>query len=265
VYCAALVYCAFIGAWVGGIALTIPGGWRASAGRAGQDAVLERIMAKTGKQLQSGKRGTVVSIHTAFGQAERQLAIPRNPRTPAQQRVRVTLGSIASRWRVLTDGQRAAWSDRASNTHSRARLGQSGRLTGCQLFIKINCTLAAAGMEQVVEPPDRPAFAENPVGALTITNDAGVIRLLLAVPRAPAHYVMVLGTSPCSAGIARPRRFTLLGALPAADAGMCDVTDLYVARYGVPPVGARVFIRTRQTVNGWEDLQKDTTAIVPAE
>jgi hypothetical protein len=222
-------------------------------------------MAKTGKTLKSGKRGTTVSIHTAFGQAERQLAVPKNPRTPAQQRVRVTLGSIASRWRGLTDSQRAAWTALASDTRSQPRLGQSGRLNGCQLFIKINCTLAAAGMEQVVEPPERAIFATNPVGALTITNNAGVIALKLAVPRAPAHYVMVLGTSPCSAGISRPRRFTLLGTLPASAAGMSDITDLYVAKYGVPPVSARVFIRTRQTANGWEDLQKDTNAVVPAK
>ena len=222
-------------------------------------------MAITGKTLKSGKRGNIVSIRTFFGQAERQLAIPRNPRAQAQQRVRVTLGSIASRWRGLTDAQRGAWTALASGTHSKPRLGQSGRLTGCQLFIKINCTLAAAGMEQVVEPPERAIFATNPVGALTITNNAGVIALKVAVPRAPAHYVMVLGTAPCSAGIARPRRFTLLGALPDRAAGMSDVTGLYVAKYGVPPVGARVFIRTRQTANGWEDLQKDTDAVVSAE
>lgn len=264
-YCGALVCCAFIGAWVGAISVTIPGGWRDGACRVGQDAALERNMAKTGKTLQSGKRGTTVSIHTAFGQAERQLAVPRNPRTPAQQRVRLTLGSIASRWRGLTDPQRTAWTALASDTRSQPRLGQSGRLTGCQLFIKINCTLAAAGMEQVIEPPERPIFAVNPVGALTITNNAGVIALKLAVSSAPAHYVMVFGTSPCSAGIARPRRFALLGALPASAAGMSDITELYVAKYGVPPVGARVFIRTRQISKGWEDRQKDATAVVPAE
>jgi hypothetical protein len=115
----------------------------------------------------------------------------------------VTLGGIASRWRGLTDPQRAAWTALASDTHSQPCLGQSGRLTGCQLFIKINCPLAAVGMEQVLERPERPTFATNPAGVLTIINNAGTIDLRLAVPRAPAHYVMVLGTAPCSAGISR--------------------------------------------------------------
>ena len=82
-------------------------------------------MAKTGKQLQSGKRGTIVSLSTPYGQAERQLAVPKNPRTPAQQRVRGNLGGIASRWRGLTDTQRAAWIMAAQQTSSRPRLGQS--------------------------------------------------------------------------------------------------------------------------------------------
>jgi hypothetical protein len=62
----------------------------------------------------------------------------------------------------------------------------------------------------------------------------------------------------------RPRRFVLLGALPALASGICDITALYVAKYGVPPAGTRVFIRTQQTINGWTDLPRDTTAIVPA-
>ena len=222
-------------------------------------------MAKTGKKLQSGKQGTTVSLRTPYGQAERQLAVPKNPRTPAQQRVRGDLARFASRWRGLTDEQRAAWITAAQKTTSHPRLGQSGRLTGCQLFIKINCTLAAAGMDMVVYPPDRPRFTANPTGALTITKVGGAIALKLKVSRAPAHYMMVLGTAPCSRGVSRPRRFVLLGALPEAEDGVSEITDLYVTRYGLPPVGTRIFIRTRQVADGWEDLQRDTTAVVPSD
>jgi hypothetical protein len=102
------------------------------------------------------------------------------------------------------------------------------------------------------------------VGALTITVAKGALALQLKVTRTPARYVMVWGTAPCSQGIMRPRRFTLLGALPAPASGVSDITDLYVAKYGVPPAGTRVFIRTQQTADGWTDLPIDTTALVPA-
>ena len=44
---------------------------------------------------------------------------------------------------------------------------------------------------------------------------------------------------------------------------MSDITDLYVARFGVPPAGTKVFIRTQQHINGWDDLPKQTSAVVP--
>lgn len=221
-------------------------------------------MAKIRSEPRSGKQGTTVSLKTPYGQAERPLTIPKNPRTQAQQRVRSILGQIASRWRTLTDQQRAAWITAAGKVSSHPRLGQSGRLTGCQFLIKINCTLAAIGEDPVDLPPERPSFGSNPVGALTITRNAGAVTLKLKVSRSPSTCIMLMGTAPCSPGMTRPRRFTLLGALPAPVSGYCDITELYVAKYGVPPPGTRIFIRTQQVIDGWQDEPKDTTAVVPA-
>ena len=221
-------------------------------------------MAKVSTEPRSGKRGTVVILDGPYGQVERPRVPVKNPRTPAQQTVRGNLARMAARWRTLKEEQRAAWIARARQTPSRPRLGQSGPLTGLQLYIKINCARAAIGLDPVDTPPDPPKFASNPVGALTITNTDGDIAIQLKVPRAPAHPVMVLATAPCSAGVSRPRRFTLLGTLPAPASGVSDITGLCVARYGVPPVRTRIFIRTRQVADGWEDLPKETTAVVPA-
>jgi hypothetical protein len=196
-------------------------------------------------------------------QAERDRRVPANPRTDAQVRVRTNLGRSSARWRTLTDQQRAVWINGGTQVKSEPRLGQSGRLTGCQFFNKINCTLTLTGEPPTDVPTERPNFATNPVSALTITNDDGGIALKLSVARAPAHYILVLGTAPCSAGIAVPRRFVILGRLPDPVGRVSDITELYVARYGVPPAGTRVFIRTVQVANGWEDFPKDTTAVVP--
>jgi hypothetical protein len=197
-------------------------------------------------------------------EAERPLTVPRNPRTDAQVGVRRALGRFAARWRKLTDEQRAAWIVVAQQTGSYPTLGQSGSLTGCQLYVKINCTLDAMGQAPANFPPERPQFSANPVGALIITGTGDAVALKLMVPRAPVHYIMVWGTAPCSQGISRPRRFTLLGALPAPASGVSDITALYVAKYGVPPADSRVFICTEQAADGWKDLPMYTTAIVPA-
>ena len=51
---------------------------------------------------------------------------------------------------------------------------------------------------------------------------------------------------------------------PAPAAGSADITSLYTARYGVPPVGMKVFVRVNQFVDGWEDTAAKFSAIVPA-
>jgi hypothetical protein len=211
---------------------------------------------------QSGKSGTFVSVRTRYGQVRRRYAIPTDRRTPAQLRIRSAFGRVVSKWRGLTEVQRAAWAAATEGVQSRPRLGQSGRLSGYLLFIKINSTLAYQGQQFAVTPPKRPTFDANPVGPLVAANTDGAIDLKLSVPSAPAAQILVLATGPRSAGVSFAKHFTILGVLPPAEAGHSNIADLYVARYGKPAAGTRIFIRTRQVLNGWEDEPKQTTAIV---
>ena len=173
-------------------------------------------------------------------------------------RIRPNLGRVAARWRVLTVAQRNAWICRARVVPSRACLGKSAPLTGCQFFIKINCSRAAIGLEMLVNPPELPQFESNPAGELSITNTGGSVALKLSVPTAPTARVTVY-----SAGVTFVRNFTTLGALPEPAGGVSDISDIYIAKYGEPPPGSQVCIRTRQQINGWEDLPKQISAIVP--
>ena len=97
-----------------------------------------------------------------------------------------------------------------------------------------------------------------------MSNGGGILTLKLRVPALPAEHTIVQGAAPCSAGISCVQHFPGLGLLPAPTDGWSDITALYVARYGVPAVGEAVWIRTRQHINGWNDLPKQTSAIVPA-
>ena len=212
---------------------------------------------------QTGKQGTTVGVLTRYGQVLRQYVKPRDPHTAAQMRIRSNLGRVSARWRTLTPEQRQAWTLAARDGSSRRRLGKSAPLTGCQFFIKINCARAAIGLEQLSDPPPPPQFGPNPVEELTITNSRGSIALKLSVRNAPESRITVYGAAPCSAGITFVRDFTILGPLSDPKGGASNITNIYVARYGVPRVGSQVFIRTRQQINGWEDTPKQVSAVVP--
>ena len=145
-----------------------------------------------------------------------------------------------------------------------ARLGQSGALSGFLLFTKINCTLAQFGQAQVDAPPDHPQFPELAAQDFVITNTAGVIALKLTCPTDAGENTIVRGAAPISQGRETCSDFRVLGMCPAPVAGSSDITGLYTARYGVPPVGKKVYIQVNQFVDGWESLPVSFWAIVPA-
>jgi hypothetical protein len=42
-----------------------------------------------------------------------------------------------------------------------------------------------------------------------------------------------------------------------------DITGLYAAKFGAPPVGSKVFVTVAQFMDGWEDMPSEFSAIVP--
>jgi hypothetical protein len=132
------------------------------------------------------------------------------------------------------------------------------------LFNKINCTLALFGQDQVDAPPPLPQFPDLAPQGLVITNANGVIALKLTCVGDPGESTIVRASAPASPGREVCRNYRILGTCPAAAAGSADITSLYTAKYGAPPVGMKVFVRVNQFVGGWEDIAAKFSAIVPA-
>ena len=211
----------------------------------------------------SGKRGTVVSYRTHYGQISRQYVVPHDPQTAVQIERRTAFGQARFLWATLTHRQHLAWGLAASGRRTRARLQQSGRLSGYLLFIQINCNLAAIGLPMVLNPPAVPKFPDNPVGELLITNTNGLVRFQLSVSGVPTRFTIVYGSPPRSAGTTFVDHYTILGLLPDPVDGLSDITGLYLAKWPLAPVGSRIFIQTVQQIDGWQHLPTSTCAIVP--
>ena len=212
---------------------------------------------------QSGKRGQYVSMGGRYGQVSRIVAKTSNPETPSQLTIRRILRKVSARWRELTEGERTAWIIAAQQAKTHTRLNQNGPLTGAQLFNKINCTLELFGEDQVGAPPPLPQFPDLAPENLVITNTAGVIALKLTCPNSPGENTIVRASAPLSAGRSKAPSYRILGVCPTPASGSSDITGLYTARFGVPPVGMKVFVRVNQFVNGWEDMAAKFSAIVP--
>ena len=118
------------------------------------------------------------------------------------------------------------------------------------------------GLPMVTTPPPIPVFPANPVVGLVITNTAGAVSLQLQLSGTRGQYVLVFGARPQSLGVTYVDHYPFLGVLPEETGAEIDITALYVARFGAPPVGKRVFIQTVQQINGWQDRPQTFSARV---
>jgi hypothetical protein len=211
----------------------------------------------------SGKCGNIVAYQSRYGSCQRQLVVPANTQSPARQQRRRDFGGFAGAWgRVLTEEQRVAWNVAGPMVQSKTRLGW-GPLSGQQLFQGLNSARACIGKKGLLLVPPAPVvFEPNPVGQLTLTNGEHGARLLLSVTGPVSEDIMVFGQAPCSAGRMKRRNVAYLGLLPAPQDGMSDITDIYIARYGEPRAGEKVFIVTCQQKDGWEGFDRETNEIV---
>ena len=169
---------------------------------------------------------------------------------------------VTGTWRDLSPEDQDAWCLGGADPYTMSRLGRTTPISGFRYYTRINKARASIGLSRFNRPPPIPTFGLNTTGPLAITITAGVIALKLPVVSLPTQYVLVEGAAPCSAGVRYARHYPFLGFLPEPVDGWSYITALYVDRYGVPPVGAAIMIRTRQHIDGWTDSPIMTRAIV---
>ena len=142
---------------------------------------------------------------------------------------------------------------------------RSRRRSGRRSFFKANSHRLALRQDLLTEPPGSGSVCPFPIVRLVITNHGGRIALKLRLASGRAEGVMVSASRPCNAGVTVGRKFCRIGLLPAPERGMSDITELYVARFDLPPVGKKIFIRVQQMHDYMGSMVQTTSAIVPDE
>ncbi len=192
----------------------------------------------------------------------------RSRRSAAQRRTQQGLAQCSQGWNdLLTEEQRIAWRRLAASLPRRVRKGRAYRLRGHQVFRAINMVLTLLGRQPRADPPPLPKFGVNPRVTLQIKITSKGPALKLRVSCTPTGDIMVFASPPWKAGRTYCGDYRFLGLLPAPVKGWSDITRLYLKKFGVPPPNSRVFIRTWQVVDGWEDCgqMQLTNALVPIQ
>jgi hypothetical protein len=190
----------------------------------------------------------------------------RSRRSAAQRRTQQGLTQFAQGWNErLMEEQRTAWRRLAESLPRRIRKGRSYRLRGHQVFRAINMVLMLLGRPPRTDPPPLPKFGVNPRITLQIKITSKGPALKLRLSETPTTDIMVFASPPYKAGRTYCGDYRFIGLLSALVKGWSDITRLYIKKFGMPPPNARIFIRTWQVMDGWENRgqMQLTNALVP--
>lgn len=187
--------------------------------------------------------------------------MPVNPASSYQLVARGRLAANSAAWRALTSAQRAGWNDMAGSMTGTDSLGQSITFTGFTAFVSVNNNNLDAGNAVVSDAPSIVTPSALTLGAITLT--AAAFTIAYTVTPLPAGSRCFTYVSPqLSAGRAFNADFRLLQVSAAAAASPVNAYAAYVARFGVPVVGNRVFIRIRCYAGGFLSGDTGGSAVV---
>lgn len=107
--------------------------------------------------------GTVFSRNRA-GHIARQRVKPVNPASERQETIRASIQNLQNAWRsVVTAAQRLAWEHYADGTPLQNRLGGTNRLTGLNMFMRVNVIRLNIGTTYLTDAPTTPGSAGFPL------------------------------------------------------------------------------------------------------
>lgn len=167
-----------------------------------------------------------------------------NPNSAPQGVQRARMSAASATWRTLTGAQRAGWTDLAAEVNRTDSLGQSYTLTGFSCFCMVNMNKAAAGDAQVTDAP----LMVTPAAILTLAITLTAAAFSLAYTATPLGAGVRLCTYVSlqrSAGRAFEGDYRLLSVSAAAAASPANIYAAYVARFGLPVVGNRIFVQCK--------------------
>jgi hypothetical protein len=212
------------------------------------------------------KIGGIVFTKNRAASVVRRKVSPIQPRTQAQSGVRASFTSLSKNWgSLLTEAQRSGWRSLSAQLLRKNVFGQASHLTGLQLFQKLNRSLAAIGVAEIVTAP----LPVNPTfpGAVTLTVVSGgtpSMSVTAANPPGATDVPLIEAAAPQSAGrLFAGKIFRQIFTATAGTAGPYNILSAYVAKFGPTQTGQRIQIRLTYVDNatGFRSLPEVATAI----
>ena len=195
----------------------------------------------------SGSAKGVTATTTKGGTYLRNRSYGCASRTPRQAEVRSIFRQLSTSWRQLTAQQIMAWNTVAETQSSRHVFGQAARITGANLYQRLNFWVVRCGGTPLSTPPELKGVEAPPRATLTVTDTKIRLRVLDSVRKSGLKLVL-MATAPQGRGITTSAgRGAIIYGPADPTTGNISLTSDYTARYGAPDaarpqVFARLFL-----------------------
>ena len=166
-------------------------------------------------------------------------------RTSAQASVKSVFKQLTQAWRNLTNAQILAWNALALTQMGKSVLGTGAKISGANLFTRLNYWVVACGGAIMTEPPVLKGV-EAPTSATIALTSEKFTFTLDGEPAVPADLKLIILASPAqSNGITRAySKAVQIGGTYEPASEEYDIKAAYDAKNGAPTAAApKVFLR----------------------
>lgn len=190
-----------------------------------------------------GKLGGHVASQNKGGSYLRTKVTPSNPQTIAQSTVRSIFGAISQAWSGLTGLQIIAWNAAADEWSRTNIFGDIKIPSGKALFQQLNQNLLLIGEALLTSPPAKADMVQGVVTDATFGIGAGTLTVSGIGTAANAN-VSTYASGPVSEGTTFVKnKMRLIGFSGIGNPyAAVDGYDDYVARFGEPVVGQKIYV-----------------------
>ena len=191
----------------------------------------------------SGKFGGSVGARNQSGNILRSRVKGTNAQTNKQITQRGKFSNISAAWRGLTAAERLAWNAAAASGEwpYQNRLGETRQPSGFQLFSELRNNLKVISGTAITSPPLKVGSYGRTITSMAIDVSDATITLGFG-GTVDAFTSVLFATPSLSLGVSRPDVWRLLpGTFDFEDPP--TVYTEYVAAFGTPVVGARIYFR----------------------
>ena len=185
----------------------------------------------------SGSAKGVTAAKTRGRKYIRNRGYGGSTRTEFQASVKSVFKQLSQSWKALSNAQILAWNKLAQSQAGRSVLGTSSKISGANLYMRLNYWIVFCGGDDPVEAPGE--------AVISLTTEKFTFELE-QVPAAAADLrLVVCASAPQGNGITRAySKAAVIGGPFAVEAAEIDIKAAYETKNGAPTAAApKVFMK----------------------